>query len=113
MKGGLVVNSGAGDDTIDILNLYVAGTGTIEGDAGDDTINLYNPDLPAGGFQLSYSSTGYSRIVPGEGNDAVTIHYAFIPQILEVYDGGGSDRVTIFGSAFRAHCLTMPTEGAM
>ena len=54
---GLIVNSGAGNDTIDILDLYVDGTGTIEGDAGDDTINLYNPDLPAGAFQLSYSST--------------------------------------------------------
>jgi hypothetical protein len=97
---GLIVNSGAGNDTIDILNLYVAGTGTIEGDAGDDTINLYNPDLPAGAFQISYSSTSYSRIVAGAGNDAVTVHYAFVPHTFEVYDSDGSDRVTIFGSAF-------------
>ena len=97
---GLIVNSGAGNDTIDILDLYVAGTGTIEGDAGDDAINLYNPDLPAGAFQISYSSTSYSRIVAGDGNDAVTVHYAFVPHTFEVYDHGGSDLVTIFGSAF-------------
>jgi hypothetical protein len=97
---GLIVNTGAGNDTIDVLDLYVDGTGTIEGDAGDDTINLYNPDLPAGAFQISYSSTSYSRIVAGAGNDAVTVHYAFVPHTFEVYDSDGSDRVTIFGSAF-------------
>jgi hypothetical protein len=123
LAGDLVIDTGAGSDTIDLgvltfsvvstaqdlmINLgeesdtlvgariFVHGNQFVDAGAGNDQVTLAGTVEP---FTLGTSSAGATTIQGGEGDDVVKLVYSFIVAGLTVDGGAGVDSIQMIGSA--------------
>ena len=95
-RGDLSVVLGAGSDALNGRRIFIAGDQTHSGGEGNDSLTF---DGFASPFTLGTSAGGSANLATGDGDDAVSMVYAFIVGALAIDLGQGADSFNIFGSA--------------
>jgi hypothetical protein len=105
----LEVNLGTGNDELNGRRNFIGGDQTLVGGDGDDTFTFEGIASP---FTLGTSAAGNANWVTGEGNDTVTVLYAFIAGAFAIDLGGGTDSLDIFGSAASGNVVFLGGAGS-
>jgi hypothetical protein len=100
---GLNVQTGAGDDQIQIANLEVGGALLIGTGAGDDAVQFVNEFTPAAGSPTTLFPTRVRNQVSvhlGEGDDVLSLRNLTAGGMIRVYDVSGIADIDLYNARF-------------